>query len=102
MTEKSGTRRRGGGQTGNRTASKNMLIPIEGMSLHAKIREEYHSLLGAELKQHKRENLRLVKRRENIFKSIVTLHELYETGLDSIARMNNFVPDNVMPDKISK
>jgi hypothetical protein len=65
---------------------------------------EYQSQLRAELERYKRENLLLVKRRENVFKSLVTLHEMYETGLDGIARSNDlrFVPDNVMPDKLPK
>lgn len=65
---------------------------------------DYRVQLRVELERCKRQNLLLVKRRENVFKSLVTLHELYETGLDGIARMNDlrFVPDNVMPDKIPK
>jgi hypothetical protein len=54
----------------------------------------------AQLQRLQHQNLLLSKRRDNVLKSLVSLHELYETGLDSISRMNdmNFVPDNVMPD----
>ena len=63
---------------------------------------EYRKQLQNQLKQNKQQNQYLMKRRENVFKSFVAIHELYETGLDAIARMNDlrFVPDNVMPDKI--
>lgn len=63
---------------------------------------EHRAQLRAELERYKQQNLSIVKRRENVFKSLVQVHELYETGLDMIARMNDlrFVPDNVMPDKI--
>jgi len=62
----------------------------------------YQAQLRAELERYKQKNLFIVKRRENVFKSLVQVHELYETGLDGIARMNDlrFVPDNVMPDEI--
>ena len=65
---------------------------------------DYQAQLRVELERCKQQNLLLVKRRENVFKSLVTLHELYETGLDGIARMNDLrlVPDNVMPDKMPK
>ncbi len=107
-------RHRDDGEIGNETKRRKADGELDGVEKYVdsdrrdvvacKTREEYHSQLEAELKRYKRENLRLVKRRENVFKSIVTLHELYETGLDSIARMNDlrFVPDNVMPDKIPK
>jgi hypothetical protein len=54
----------------------------------------------AQLQRLQHQNLLLSKRRDNVLQSLVSLHELYETGLDSISRMNdmNFVPDNVMPE----
>ena len=63
---------------------------------------DFHKQLQKELKQYKQQNQDLMQRRNNVSKSLVALHELYETGLDTISRMNDlrFVPDNVMPDKI--
>jgi hypothetical protein len=63
-------------------------------------KQEYHTQLQKQLAQHVHENQKLLKRRQNVFQSLVRLHELYETGLDGIARMNDltFVPDNVMPE----
>ena len=63
----------------------------------------YHKQLQEKLQRYKQQNEQLMERRQNIYKSMVALHELYETGLDGIARMNDlrFVPDNVMPDSIS-
>ncbi|KAL9189083.1 hypothetical protein ACHAXT_011573 [Thalassiosira profunda] len=60
--------------------------------------------LKEELEKHKKHNELLMKRRNNVFKSMVALHEMYETGLDGIARMNDlrFCPDNVMPDEIPR
>jgi hypothetical protein len=54
----------------------------------------------AQLQRLQNQSLLLSTRRENVLKSLVSLHELYETGLDSISRMNDmkFVPDNVMPE----
>jgi len=54
----------------------------------------------AQLQRLQHQSLLLSTRRENVLKSLVSLHELYETGLDSISRMNDmkFVPDNVMPE----
>lgn len=45
-----------------------------------------------------------MKRRGDVFRSMVALHELYETGLDGISRMNDlrFVPDNVMPNEVPR
>ena len=65
---------------------------------------EYQQLLQTELEQYKQQNKQLMERRLNVFKSLVSLHEMYETGLDCIARMNDlsFCPDNVMPDNIPK
>ena len=65
---------------------------------------EYLDQLRKELAQHKQQNQLLMTRRNNVFKSMVTLHEMYETGLDGIARMNDlrFVPDNVMPENIPR
>ncbi|KAL7542689.1 hypothetical protein ACHAXR_011998 [Thalassiosira sp. AJA248-18] len=65
---------------------------------------EHHKRLQEELERYKQQNELLMKRRSNVFKSMVSLHELYETGLDGIARMNDlrFVPDNVMPDSIPR
>jgi len=65
---------------------------------------QYHKQLQNELKQQIQQNELLMKRRSNVFKSMVALHELYETGLDGISRMNDlrFVPDNVMPDEIPR
>lgn len=61
----------------------------------------YRQQLAKELEKYKQQNQLLRKRRHNIFKSMVAFHELYETGLDSISRLNDlrFVPDNVMPDE---
>ena len=65
---------------------------------------EYQQLLQTELEQYKQQNKQLMERRLNVFKSLVSLHEMYESGLDGIARMNDlsFCPDNVMPDNIPK
>lgn len=54
----------------------------------------------AKLQRLQHQNLLLSKRRLGVLTSLVSLHELYETGLDSISRINdmNFVPDNVMPE----
>lgn len=64
----------------------------------------YRDRLQRELEQGKRHNEFLVKRRDDVFGSMVALHELYETGLDGISRINDlrFVPDNVMPDKVPR
>ena len=63
-------------------------------------KQEYHTQLKKQLANHIAENEKLLQRRQNVFQSLVRLHELYETGLDGIARMNDltFVPDNVMPE----
>ena len=62
----------------------------------------HSTLLKQEYKQLQIQNQLLLQRRNNVFKSMVQLHELYESGLDGIARMNDLrnVPDNVMSDKL--
>lgn len=63
---------------------------------------DYLQSLKEELKQYQLQNEQLKKRRNSVLKSMVTLHEMYETGLDSIAKANDLrnVPDNVMMDKV--
>ncbi len=86
--------------TGN--SSKKRKGTVEETSGDKNNDDKLDNQLQNQLKQHKKQNEYLVKRRSNVFKSMVALLELYETGLDAIARMNDlsFVPDNVMPDKI--
>lgn len=62
----------------------------------------YLDCLKQELTQQKRQNQLLMQRRRNVFQSMVKIHELYETGLDGIARTGDLrnVPDNVMSNKI--
>ncbi len=69
-------------------------------SLSTTSKQEYHTQLKNQLANHIAENEKLLQRRQNVYQSLVRLHELYETGLDGIARMNDltFVPDNVMPE----
>lgn len=64
----------------------------------------YHKQLEKELQKYKQQNQILMKRRNNVLKSMVALHEMYETGLDYISRINDlrFIPDNVMPDEIPR
>ena len=58
--------------------------------------------LKRELEAVKKDNQRLMERRNNVMKNMVKFHEIYETGLDGIARMNDlrYVPDNVLPDEL--
>ena len=58
--------------------------------------------LKRELEAVKKDNQSLMERRNNVMKNMVKCHEIYETGLDGIARMNDlrYVPDNVLPDEL--
>ncbi len=64
--------------------------------------QDYSNYLKQELTQQQRQNQLLMQRRKNVFRSMVKLHELYESGLDGIARMGDLrnVPDNVMSNKL--
>lgn len=58
--------------------------------------------LKKELEAVKKDNQSLMERRNNVMKNMIKCHEIYETGLDGIARMNDlrYVPDNVLPDEL--
>jgi len=58
--------------------------------------------LKRELEAVKKDNQSLMERRNNVMKNMIKCHEIYETGLDGIARMNDlrYVPDNVLPDEL--
>ena len=58
--------------------------------------------LRKELDAVKKDNQSLMERRNNVMKNMIKCHEIYETGLDGIARMNDlrYVPDNVLPDEL--
>mmetsp|Transcript_16383 Transcript_16383/g.34277 ORF Transcript_16383/g.34277 Transcript_16383/m.34277 type:complete len:378 (+) Transcript_16383:10-1143(+) len=64
--------------------------------------QDYSKYLKQELAHQKLQNQLLMQRRKKVFQSMVKLHELYESGLDGIARMGDLrnVPDNVMSNKI--
>lgn len=58
--------------------------------------------LRKQLDAVKKDNQSLMERRNNVMKNMIKCHEIYETGLDGIARMNDlrYVPDNVLPDEL--
>ena len=100
--ESSGSKKRKSGDENEEGGVAGDDNSVEDITSDRDSTNEYHNQLKEELTKQKQQNQLLMDRRRNVFRSMVALHELYETGLDGIARMNDlrYVPDNVMPNEI--